>query len=338
MASSLVHCELIASELNTLTTIQLDEEHQVLFALTNYFLTRIDLTKTSDNSQIICQHNRKAQGEDNENDDYYSQGESDDEMPRESDPFEDSEPSTDDDEETIADRRNWRRYGWRTYKLDNPCSILFLPEENRLVVLNEGVITFMTIDMENGRPFAKGPSMNIFCFDYEIFTQNSIQPWSIAPTATVGLFVFSLLDSTQLYSLDISKESPVIKQMIRTSVAYCPNLLFHSQSNTLFVYDSTQLFAVSLTDGTVATVDFPKLDKEHTISAITTDKMGYVYILTELTIFKCTWTSQLHPVERLEKIDVPPTCAYMVVTKAGTDFYLSDTNAGSIYRCRKVSA
>ncbi|CAF1223246.1 unnamed protein product [Rotaria sordida] len=258
-------------------------------------------------------------------------------MPRVSDPFEDSEPSTDDDEETIADRRNWRRYGWRTYTLDNPCSILFLSEENRLVVLNEGVITFMTINMENGRPFAQGPSMNIFCFDYEVFTQHSIQPWSIAPTSTVGLFVFSLLDSAQLYSLDISKESPVIKQMITTPVIYCPNLLFHSQSNTLFVYDSTQMFAVSLADGTVATVDFPKLEKEHTISAIATDKMGFVYILTALTIFKCTWTSQLYPVERLEKIDVPSTCAHMVVTGAGTDFYLSDMDTGSIYHCKKIS-
>ncbi len=45
------------------------------------------------NVQIVYQHNRKFQGE-NINDDYYSQGEYDDEeITRVSDPFEDSESS-----------------------------------------------------------------------------------------------------------------------------------------------------------------------------------------------------------------------------------------------------
>ncbi len=53
------------------------------------------------------------------NDDYYSQGESD-------------------DEEKVTNTRNLHRYGWKIYQLDNPCSILFLKENSH----NEGFITF----------------------------------------------------------------------------------------------------------------------------------------------------------------------------------------------------
>ena len=332
MTSSSVQCEVLACELNESTAIQIDEERQVLYALTGYSLTRIDLTKSEGNLQVVCQHKREPTiADDDDNEDYYSQGESDEETPRVSDPFEDSEPSTDDDEEKISERRNWRRYAWRKYQLDNPCSILFLPTGNRLVVLNEGVISFMTIEMENERPFTQGPSKNIFCYDFDVFNRRSIQPWSIAPTSTDGLFVFSLLDSAQLYSLNVSSETPVIEQLITTPVIYCPYLLFHIQSNTLFVYDLTQIFAVSLAD-----LSMVKIEKEQPIGAMATDKLGFVYVFSASTIDKCTWTSKLDLVERFEKIDVPTTCSSLVVAESGTVFYLADLNANSVYRCKKV--
>ncbi|CAF0892935.1 unnamed protein product [Didymodactylos carnosus] len=273
-----------------------------------------------------------------DSDEDYSQGEAEDNgVPRVLDPFDDSEPSMDDDEETIADRRNWRRNAWRTYKLSNPCSILFLPEENRFIVLNEAVITFLAVDVENGRPFVQGPSKNIFCYDFDVFNRQSIQPWSIASTSTPGLFVFSLLDSAQLYSLDIRNENTIIKQFMTTPVAYCPYLLFHPQSNTLFVHDTTQVLAVSSADGTTVKLALPLVEKESAIAAMAIDKTGHVYILSGLTIFKCTWESQLHLVERLEKIGMPSTHAQMVVTGTGTEFYLADMDAGCICRWKKES-
>jgi hypothetical protein len=166
MASNTIHCELIARDLIEPTSLQLDEEHNVIYALTNYRLTRVDLNNNN-NVQIVNQHKRNFQGESINNDDYYSQGESDDEeTSRVSDPFEDSEPSTDDDEEKIVNRRNWRRYGWRIYQLDNPCSILFLKENNQLIVLNEGVITVLRIQIENERPFVQGSSKKNFLLSF----------------------------------------------------------------------------------------------------------------------------------------------------------------------------
>jgi len=56
----------------------------------------------NNNVQIIYQHNRKFQTESMNDDYYYSQGESDDEeTTRGSDLFEDSQPSTDDEEEKL---------------------------------------------------------------------------------------------------------------------------------------------------------------------------------------------------------------------------------------------
>ena len=330
MASSLVQCEVVASELNEPISIQVDEERQVLYALTNYSLTRVDLTKSSENVQVVGQHKREATIDDTESEDCYSQGESDEEIPRVSDPFEDSEPSTGDDEEQITDRRNWRRYAWRTYPLDNPCSILYLPGENRLVVLNEGVITFMTIDLTEGRPFAQGTSKNVFCHDFKVFDQRGIQPWSIAPTSTAGLFVFSLLDNAQLYALNTSNETPVIQRLLTTPVIGCPNLLFHPQSNTLFVYDSTQIVAVSLLDHTTVNLDFPP------VGAMATDPLGFVYVFSASNLLKCTWTSKLEVVERFDNLEVPTTCTSLVVAESGSTFYLADVDTGSIHRCKKA--
>jgi hypothetical protein len=337
MASNTIHCELIARDLIEPTALQLDEEHHVLYALTNYQLTRVDLN--NNNVQIVNQHNRKFQGE-NLTDDYYSQGESDDEeTTRVSDPFEDSEPSTDDDEEKITNRRNWRRYGWRIYRLDNPCSILFLKENNQLIVLNEGVITFLTIQLENERPFVQGSSKNIFCYDFDIFNKDnkrrSVQPWSITSTSTVGFFIFSLLEGSQLYSLDIRNQNTIIEKFTTTSVNSCPSLIFHSQSNKIFVYDSTQIFALSLDDKTIVKVDLPFIEQGKTISTITIDKMGHIYILSDSIIFKCIFQSQLHLVESLGKINVSISFPQMIVTSQGNEFYFSDMELGYIYRSIK---
>jgi len=280
MASNTIHCELVARDLIEPTTLQLDEEHDVIYALTNYQLTRIDLN--TNNVQIVNQHNRKFQGE-NLTDDYYSQGESDDEeMTRVSDPFEDSEPSTDDDEEKITNRRNWRRYGWRIYRLHNSGSILFLKENNQLIVLNEGVITFLKIQIENERPFVQGSSKNIFCYRYDVFNRDDkrkgIQPWSITSTSTVGFFIFSLLGGSQLYSLDIRNQNTIIEKFTTTSVNSAPYLIFDPQSNKIFVYDSTQILAVSLDDKTVVKLDLSFIEQGKTISSIDIDKMGHIYI------------------------------------------------------------
>jgi hypothetical protein len=343
MASNTIPCEVIVRDLNETTALQLDEEHHALYALTNDQLTRIDLNSSSNNAQVVCQHNRTLQGKTINDDDCYSQGESDeDETTRVSDPFEDSEPSTDDDEEKIENRRNWRRYGWRTYQLDNPCSILFLPEDNQLIVLNEGVITFLTVDLENGRPFVQQSSKNIFCYDFDVFNQaakkQSVQPWSIAPTSTVGFFVFSLLDNSQLYSLDTRNENTLIQKFATTAVIYCPYLLFHPQSNKIFVYDSTQILSVSLDDATSIKVDLPFIDQGKTISSMTIDKTGHVYILSDSTLFKCTWQTELNHVECLGKIDISMSHPQMIVNGSGNQFYLADTETGCIYRWKKTTA
>ncbi len=52
-----------------------------------------------------------------------------------------------------TNRRNWRRQAWTTYQLDNPSSTLFLEENNQFIILNEGVITFGRMEMENNYPF-----------------------------------------------------------------------------------------------------------------------------------------------------------------------------------------
>jgi hypothetical protein len=343
MASNTIHCEVIANNLIEPTTLQLDETHHVIYALTNYRLTRIDLNSSNNNAQIVCQHNRTLQGKSMNDDDYYSQGESDDEeSTRVSDPFEDSEPSTDDDEEKITNRRNWRRYGWRIYQLDNPCSILFLKENNQLIVLNEGVITFLTIELENERPFVQGASKNIFCYDFDVFNQGnkrqSVQPWSIASTSIVGFFIFSLLEGSQLYSLDMRNENTIIEKYITTSINNCPCLLFHPQSNKIFVYDPTQILAVSLDDKTIAKVDLPFIEEGKTISTMTIDKTGHIYILSDSTIFKCICQSQLHLVECLGKIDVSISFPQMIVTSQGNEFYLSDMDAGCVYQSKKITA
>jgi hypothetical protein len=342
MASNTIHCEVIASDLIDPSSLQLDEKHGLIYALTGYRLTRIDLNNNTNNVQIVCQHNRKFQGISPNKDENYSQGESEDEdTARVSNPYEDSEPSTDDDEETIENRRNWRRQGWRNYQLDNPCSILFLEENNQLIILNEGVITFLSIAMENDRPFVQGSSKNIFCYDFDVFNQAgkklSIQPWSISPTLINGFYVFSLLDDSQLYSLDIRNENTIIEKFIKPSVNNCPYLLFHSQSNQIFVYDSTQILAISINDKTTIKIDLPFINQGKEISAMTVDKTGYIYVLSDSTIFKCNWQSQFHLVQCLGKIEPSRNYSQMIVTSQGNHFYFSDTETGCIYQSNQIN-
>ncbi|CAF3316811.1 unnamed protein product [Rotaria socialis] len=348
MISNTIHCEIIANNLIEPTTIQLDEKHHALYVLTNQ-LTRIDLNKDKNNAEIVYQYNRKFQQSNNQNqnddeeEDQYSQGESDDErdIPRVSDPFDDSEPSTDDDDETILNRRNWRRYGWRIYQLDNPCSILFLPENNQLVVLNEGVITFLTIQLEDHRPFVEGPSKNIFCYDFDVFNSDanrkSVQPWSIAPTLKINLFVFSLLDDCQLYLLDMQNETTMIRKLTTTSIYNCPYLVFHCQSNNILVYNSTEILAVSLDNQTVVEVNLEFMKEKKLISSITIDKMGYIYILSQSILFKCIWQSQLHLIACLGKLDVLISSPQIIVTDQGNEFYFSDMETACIYRSKTIT-
>jgi hypothetical protein len=79
MASNTIHCEVIVQNLIEPTSIQLDEEHNVLFVLTTYYLTRIDLNEKSNNVEFVYEHNRKFRGI-KVDDDNYSQGESDDDI------------------------------------------------------------------------------------------------------------------------------------------------------------------------------------------------------------------------------------------------------------------
>ena len=333
--------EIIVSDLHEPTSIQLDEDHHALYVLANARMIRFDLTDNKRQPQVICQHNRKLLGlPTNDEDESYSQGESDDDRdnPRVLDPNDDSEPSTDDDEESIANRRSWRREAWRSYTFDNPCSILFLPASHRFIVLNEGVISMLAIDMENGRPFVQGASRNIFCYDYDVFqNKRGIQPWSIAPTAVDGIFIFSLLDSAELYTLDMRQDKATIENFLTISIAWCPTLLFHSSSNRLLVYDNNQVWAISRVDKSIVRVTIPDLEQENAISAVATDQQGYIYVLSNSIIFKYQWQSQWQLIERFsDPSNASTSYLHLIVAGTGNEFYLSNMHTGSIDRWRKT--
>ncbi|UJR22848.1 hypothetical protein I4U23_025877 [Adineta vaga] len=333
MSTKSIDCELIANDLNEPISIQLNEEQNALFVLTNHQLTRIDLNKKEDNIELVYQHKRKLEEEDEE----YSQGESDEEN-RVEDPFEDSEPSTDDDEDKITNRRNWRRYGYRIYQLDNPCSILYLHESNQFIVLNEGVISFLAIELENNRPFVQRASKNIFCYDYDIFksndtTRQSIQPWSITTTSIKDYFIFSLLDKSELYSLDMRNENIQIEKFTSTNINYCPYLLFYHQSNQIFIYDSTQIVVASIDDKTSSKIDFPFIEQGKGISTMTIDKSGLIYILSDSIIYKCNYQElKLNLIECLGKLNVTMNSSQMIVKNQGYEFYISNFQTSSVYR------
>jgi len=53
------------------------------------------------------------------------------------------------------------------------------------------LLLFLTIQLENERSFIQGASKNIFCYDFDVFNQDSkgrknVQPWSMASISTVG--------------------------------------------------------------------------------------------------------------------------------------------------------
>jgi hypothetical protein len=118
-------------------------------------------------------------------------------------------------------------------------------------------------------------------------------------------------------------------------VNYCPYLLFHSQSNKIFVYDSTQISAMSLDDKIIVKVDLPFIEEEKTISSMMIDKMRHIYIVSDSIIFKCIYQSELHLVECLGKIDLSMSYSQMIVTSQGNEFYFSDMDLGYIYRSTK---
>jgi hypothetical protein len=225
MASDILHSEVMVGDPFELTAIQLDEEHNVIYALTMCHLIRIDLNKNNNNVQIVYQHNRKFQGIDTK-DDEFSQGEFDDCCE-----ISDSVEDIDDDGQTTTNRRNWQTHGWRPYPLYSPYSMQFVSNNNQLVVLNQGVFTFLTIELEDSRSFVQGPSKNIFCNDFNMFNidgkPHGLQPWSLAPTSTVDFFIFSFIECPQLYSLDVRNENHAIQKFIMTTLDHCPCLLFH---------------------------------------------------------------------------------------------------------------
>jgi len=61
---------------------------------------------------------------------------------------------------------------------------------------------------------------------------------------------------------------------------------------------------MSLDDTIIVKVNLPFIEHEKVISTMTIDKTGHLYILSDLTIFKCTFQLQLHLIEYLGKIDV----------------------------------
>jgi len=105
-----------------------------------------------------------------------------------------------------------------------------------------------------------------FCHDFDVFNQgdkrHSVQPWSIASTSKIDFFIFRLLEGSQLYSLDMRNQNTIIEKFTTISVNSCPYLIFHPQSNKIFVYDSTQILAMLLDDKTIVKVDLPFIEQE----------------------------------------------------------------------------
>jgi hypothetical protein len=97
------------------------------------------------------------------------------------------------------------------------------------------------------------------------------------------------------------------------------------------------MLAISFDDRTTTKVDLPFIEQEKTISSITVDKAGHIYILSDSTIFKCIWQSQLHLVLCLGKIDVSMSSPQMIVTSQGNHFYFSDVNTGCVYQSKKIA-
>ncbi|CAF1375510.1 unnamed protein product [Adineta ricciae] len=343
MATKTIDHEIIATNVDTPISLQLDKEQDALYVLTNYQLTRIDLNSKEYQREFVYQHKTKVEenqmdddDEEEEEEEYYSQGESDGDEDRVEDPFEDSEPSTGDDEDRVINRRNWRRYGYRIYQFDNPCSLLYLQDKNQFIVLNEGVIKFFTIQLENNRPFVQSPSKHIFCYDFDVLKENnrSIQPWSITKTSQEDYFLFSLLDSSQLYSLDMTNEKARIEKFITTEINSCPYLQFHRQSNQIFVYDSTQIFTVSINEKIPVKLQLPfDIEEGKGISSLTIGKSGFVYVLVNSNLYKCDYQqSKLSVIEDLGKLNLTMNSAQMIVDDEEKNFYASDCENSTVYR------
>ena len=342
MASNTLHCEIVAKTYREPSSLQFDEENNFIYMLTNYRLSLLDLNNNC-RVKLVRQHNRKKfkpneEEKDDDDDDEYSQGESDED--RVEDPYEDSEPSTGDDEESIADRRNWRREAWRFYRLDNPTTMFFNSNSKELIVLNEGVFTFLKINFENEHPFVDGPSRSIFCYDFELFIENNkpkvgIQPWSITPTSTQGFYLFSLLDGQQLYSLDLTNPKPIIEKFIEIPIKSCSYLHFHPESNRILIYDSKEMFSLSVKDKTLNSIDISFLvGQDPPISTMTIDKQGFIYILSNKNIFKCSFQSEMKLIECLGEIDRMITSPSMIFHQQTNRFYISDFENNCVYESK----
>jgi hypothetical protein len=91
-------------------------------------------------------------------------------------------------------------------------------------------------------------------------------------------------------------------------------------------------------DKTTIKIPLPFIDEDKSISTMSVDKTGHIYILSDLAIYKCIWQSQLlHLVECLGKIDILLSQPRMIVTNEGNDFYFSDIEVSYLYRWKKIS-
>ncbi|CAF0935412.1 unnamed protein product, partial [Didymodactylos carnosus] len=326
------------------------------------------LNEDNKKGQLVHQHNRKLKRKknesyksrkeqkiENENDeDNYSQGSSDEENGHHvSDPDDDSEPTTNDDEETIADRRNWRRKGYRLYRLDNPTSILIEQRTTtaatneaatELIVLNEGVFTRIKVAMEESVPFVQGMSQNIFCGDFPIFqeklTRTGVQAWSIAklPDSSSD-YVFSLLDGPELYLL----KTNAIELFTKTPIEICPYLIYHSKLNLIFAYESKQILTITNEGIVEKSRLFEKYIDDQKIISMTFDGEGMIYILIQYTRLDIDQYSILkfdQKVEFIEKIKSNQShykiITHMVVSSDGRTFYFSDYDDGTVFKWSKT--
>lgn len=90
---------------------------------------------------------------------------------------------------------------------------------------------------------------------------------------------------------------------------------------------------MSFDDKTTVRGHLSFVEQGKTITGVTSDQAGYIYILSHSTIFKCIFQSQLHLLQSLGNIQMSLNNAQIIVTN--NHFYLSDPDTGRIYQCNQ---